>query len=1084
MKIIKSNQISIFTRHIKIEKKDFLVVSGMVCFDLDSPEFLIDEQTMWKKISKKLNGKLFDEGLPKVQGEFLACATAYGNDTTGVEVEIKIGEKSKKLAVFGDREWIAGIPSKPKKFTSMDIIYRNLETPPNVEYLDNLTTSKNDLKEAGFMPLDITHPLRYPKLGTYDENYKQTNWPHFPDDIDYSVFNQAPLDQQFDTFLSNEKIKLKNLNSEKPIINSYIPKTSLRCFIQKEEFLELELRKDTLWLFPDLMIGVVIFRGMIETKNDVFEDINYIYLQHEIEKKTINEYYRLFKKQIDFGEDLENNDALFDKMEEEIKKAQESIFHIPKEIDDELKKMTKEAPAIKHSPTEVIHNLKEKIPFTDKSLFNNFMDSLTKVEENLSQLEVNKKELETFSKKIISDNHLDEIPQTEEIMKDTSLIKVDKYFDFVNHCAKRFLKTYQPPFNERIINRTLVGKNENTKLIDDIEFPAGLVFPRFEKDKLKSIRILHNYRMECFYGDKNFPTLFCENEKYALFITNNDLEGIIVNDEVYDFCNVLVCNDLDKLENKDILETASIIFYHSFEEVKNLDKAIKLDLKEYKDILHTYKHKQLRDIFFEHLPDGKGFKKEKKISADEVFDKNKKAFEIMKLKLHKGVDEKIAKMKDKVSKLVEGLEEKLEPQMNYGDYGKQQVPKSEFDENYISALFDTNIFFLSNNKYKNNPKVIEKVEELKKQKIIALDSFKKLKSLEEKGLKEIEKAEEKISQLDSKELPDWAKELEDKIPKFEYSEAEFLAQDNYESIVFNKIDISNIEVNNITFKQVVFKNDTLKNITFKNCYFEMVYFDITLENVKFIDCEIKMSLFKEKKADISFENSNIEMLLFSDMEINLNIYNSKIDNLVFSNTTLKGEFNSSFENTHFIKSKLKLDFKGKYKTCLFNESEIENSDFDINSNLMIFVKTNIKNSNFKNSILEKARFMKETIIENCDFSLTNLNKSSFYQMKIISTKFIKAQLEKSFLNFTNIKKSDFRKVNFKFGRFEYCNSQKTLFGGCNFMRNSFKGSKFSDCSFIYSNLYEVNFMDTKLINNLFDGANMEKTFIKRECFED
>jgi hypothetical protein len=62
----------------------------------------------------------FDEGWPKLNGEYLAFGAAYppkGNPSQPVSVRITVGELDKRLAVFGDREFSAlGGVSAPLPF--------------------------------------------------------------------------------------------------------------------------------------------------------------------------------------------------------------------------------------------------------------------------------------------------------------------------------------------------------------------------------------------------------------------------------------------------------------------------------------------------------------------------------------------------------------------------------------------------------------------------------------------------------------------------------------------------------------------------------------------------------------------------------------------------------------------------------------------------------------------------------------------------------------------------------------------------------------------------------------------------------
>ena len=65
---------------------------------------------------------------------------------------------------------------------------------------------------------------RRPLGGTYDADWVQNRWPHWPKDYDFAYHNSAPGPLQLDRFLQgNEQILLSNLRPENPQISFVLP---------------------------------------------------------------------------------------------------------------------------------------------------------------------------------------------------------------------------------------------------------------------------------------------------------------------------------------------------------------------------------------------------------------------------------------------------------------------------------------------------------------------------------------------------------------------------------------------------------------------------------------------------------------------------------------------------------------------------------------------------------------------------------------------------------------------------------------------------------------------------------------------
>ena len=152
-----------------------------------------------------------------------ACHAPGDRPVPSCPATFRVGNKSKTLAVFGNRHWEKGLFSRklsePASFTRMELRYENsfggkkfLTNPvgrgfaeeqdqagenfwpvPNVEDPAHLIQgSGNHPEPAGFGPLGKMWALRHGKLGTYKGAYLKTRWPWFPEDFDWTHFNAAP----------------------------------------------------------------------------------------------------------------------------------------------------------------------------------------------------------------------------------------------------------------------------------------------------------------------------------------------------------------------------------------------------------------------------------------------------------------------------------------------------------------------------------------------------------------------------------------------------------------------------------------------------------------------------------------------------------------------------------------------------------------------------------------------------------------------------------------------------------------------------------------------------------------------------
>lgn len=276
-------------------------------------EDVITEESFW------------DLGVPKGSSEFLVYGSAHSvKPVRGLGVFVRVSNSSKFLMVFGDREWTDFGISEAKPFKTMPIDYEHAfgggkfsKNPlgkgffdaqqcvlPNIESSDELITNREDIPDnvMGLKP----YPLDWVQRQQYFVEYGGCNMDLeiIPDDALPEHFNVAPPDQRLNGFfIGNEEIELKNMHPFKPLIRSSLPGVRLRMFAvhqndsNKQEFIEISVTCETLFLLPEWERGVLIFRSVMETLDLQASNVSYVYSALELlseQAKPLEFYYQAF----------------------------------------------------------------------------------------------------------------------------------------------------------------------------------------------------------------------------------------------------------------------------------------------------------------------------------------------------------------------------------------------------------------------------------------------------------------------------------------------------------------------------------------------------------------------------------------------------------------------------------------------------------------------------------------------------------------------------------------------------------------------------------------------------------------------
>lgn len=317
MHVFKPLQTSLLYKTFEWEGRQRFAVSLLLGFTFDSDEAML-EQDLWAFIPSETGGGILDLCMPKPNGEVLvygSCFAPGGAPVTESGVRLRLGPVDKKLLVYGDRYWRAMIgPSEPEPFRVMPLDYAHafggpgfeknpigkgmvevdaygeMRRPlPNIEDPRRVMTSSSERPEpAGFGPLDVAWETRASRLGTYDQKWIEERAPDYPLDLDWNHFNAAPDDQWVDEFFrGDEEFELVNMHPEKRVQKGALPGFRARCFVEKvldgeeKRFEEVGMRPETVWFFPHLETGIVLYRGVTDISTDDASDIAHLVAAYE-----------------------------------------------------------------------------------------------------------------------------------------------------------------------------------------------------------------------------------------------------------------------------------------------------------------------------------------------------------------------------------------------------------------------------------------------------------------------------------------------------------------------------------------------------------------------------------------------------------------------------------------------------------------------------------------------------------------------------------------------------------------------------------------------------------------------------------
>ncbi|MFO0617906.1 MAG: DUF2169 domain-containing protein [Polyangiaceae bacterium] len=262
-----------------------------------------------------------DFAIFKPRADVLLVGHAYAPraGATIAEVGFRFGPKSgasarkgfaRRLAVFGDRRWQRALvrvsPGAPSAFKSIPMLYENAyggpgharnpvglgradDRLPNLELVDEIIGSPDDAPDpACFAGVPPSWFARRARLGTYDAAWQSARWPYFPADFDWSYFQSAPASQQLESIAGDEAFEIVGMHPTLPVLGGSLGGVAPRCFAQRSRagggaFQEILLRIDTVVFDPDAMKINVVWRGLLDVRDDDASCVAGLFvLQHDL----------------------------------------------------------------------------------------------------------------------------------------------------------------------------------------------------------------------------------------------------------------------------------------------------------------------------------------------------------------------------------------------------------------------------------------------------------------------------------------------------------------------------------------------------------------------------------------------------------------------------------------------------------------------------------------------------------------------------------------------------------------------------------------------------------------------------------
>lgn len=224
-----------------------------------------------------------------------------GQEARQLDVNLKVGQVSKTVRVFGDRQWQDGRITQPKPFKTMAMVYeksyggvhvmdgrvasveqrnpvgrgfagqRSVEEMNGVQ-LPNLEDPANLISDIQHQPFPacfgVSAPHWLPRAnyaGTYDATWESNRAPYLPEDFDKRFFSMAHPDLVYPGYLKGgESVEIDNMHPNGNVAFN-VPKVKLHSDIRMaDEIFHPAFNLETLVIEPNQLRASLIWRAALQ----------------------------------------------------------------------------------------------------------------------------------------------------------------------------------------------------------------------------------------------------------------------------------------------------------------------------------------------------------------------------------------------------------------------------------------------------------------------------------------------------------------------------------------------------------------------------------------------------------------------------------------------------------------------------------------------------------------------------------------------------------------------------------------------------------------------------------------------------
>lgn len=1120
MQIYNSPSVQVIVVDYQLNGKQYRVVSPFVCFSLSSSNVVLPAEYL-ETIIKNYPNLIIDEGLPKLHGEWQIYGNAYrkASDLKHSFIKISLGE-SKKV-VFAD-------------FENIESDKINLSSQESEKYFklyeEDLSKVYQNTK-VSFADLNQSDPNRINFFGDVTKD----NYYCFPKNFSYEYSSVAPLDQRIKgSWQGDEKYFIQGVvpHCFGNCFNGQLPKVPINVysiFYKEKSATKATLNLDTIKFFPDLNVGIMVWRGIYlvdpNKEIDMVMAVNLNdYSQDPEQQKIYNDQFFL-KFGLDFLAPEQDPQAPIKQIQNQVKTIKKksksliiarycSVYNEYFDFDYSFKNIPQLLPLAKNVLSDA-----EK-----KDIADNFSYATSKITQQRKDY---KDLLESDNNfKLMIDNKT--LPSEKNFNRQvSSLLSRTNYkmnqLDVANLHKIR-------PLNSFSHNRFYLGflDSSESHLYEDwgldregyFDLPKGIIVPEFFGEKFTSAAILPN---GIFEPNNFFPIPGSEITSYVswhnvlntLFpcsvLVSDIEEGILLDEETFHYLNIIVMPDADSVlpkESLDFLGKSSFIVRIVSDE-KYEEETLKWKNSYIKNVQLINLGKDKNNVSYKSL-------KDILLSNEMIFSdwfEQHYPFEIDEPK-HIGSNEYLIAYDAMVSKLTgvkphtfdfpsrvdEVVEEKRKEVL--------AICNTKKERETVNNLFDKTKSELKADNLKNDLALVEKsianqknnfknsFQFLADNKEYQVDETKAIAFIDQKYNDFKQKYEE--NEKDIKGLTAHLQAMQERIsgsPEEIAKRNNITAEEitmlrsedskNLSSIYITKqkwvgIDLSEMIFKDSTFDEVDFSNSTLSfstfdNCTFVNCNFSNNHFPgIVFKNCTFTDT-IFANAVAEKTvwSDCHFDFCNIDNIRFIEGEQKHLTCNVVSYNKVEWTKTVLSEFSCSFGNCNIVNF-IDADINGmQFSATNFESLGLSSS----HGKKLIFSKCQMPQTNMSSTVFERLEFssciMPKLKATKCHWKGLTIDKSnaeeSFLSENVWDNVFIRE---------SDFNASIFRNIVSKEATFSLSNLRNTDFYHANLFRADLSKSLLGGASFKEVNLYEADFTGVALKDNDFSQADLGRTLLE------